>query len=89
MKIDRETAMMNRDTMQRSFFQLKHDLLGKMFYDAKRGTNVKIVLVEHNMDILFQRQRALAPPRIPVRCDIAWAVRKLFSSIVFDLFIYF
>ena len=81
--------MMDRDTMHRSFSQLKHDLIGKMFYDARRGANVKIVLVEHNKDTLFQRQRALAPPRIPIRCDIAWAVRKLFSSIVFELFIYF
>lgn len=81
--------MMDRDTMHKSFSQLKHDLLGKMFYDARRETNVKIVLVEHNKDTLFQRQRALASPRIPIRCDIAWAVRKLFSSIVFELFIYF
>lgn len=48
---------------------LKQNLENKWFYCCKKKVNVLVVRVEANKDTLYIKGK-------PVRCEIAWAIRK-------------
>lgn len=52
----------------------KENLVGHWFYCCKRKANVKVVLVEKNINSLYTKSKT--EKLKPIRCLIAWAVGK-------------